>query len=58
VAAGQAADSPTVAQAVKALQHDIKTFVGSSAQIEPQAEGSMERSMGKAKRVLDLRGSR
>ena len=43
-------------QAVKALQHDIKTFVGSSAQIEPQAEGSMERSMGKAKRVLDLRG--
>jgi phenylacetate-CoA ligase len=56
VAAGQAADSATVAQAVKALQHDIKTFVGSSAQIEPQAEGSMERSMGKAKRVLDLRG--
>ena len=41
--------------AAHALQHDIKTFVGTSAQIELRGEGGVERSMGKAKRVLDLR---
>jgi phenylacetate-CoA ligase len=43
--------------AAKALQHAIKTFIGSSASIELRAEGGVERSVGKAKRVLDLRRS-
>ncbi len=56
VAPGQTPEAQAALEAAKALQHDIKTFVGSSAEIELQAEGGMERSMGKAKRVLDLRG--
>ena len=37
------------------LAHDIKTFIGSTAHIELRPTGGVERSMGKAKRVLDLR---
>jgi phenylacetate-CoA ligase len=37
------------------LQHDIKAYVGTSADIELRAEGGVERSMGKAKRVVDTR---
>ncbi|MEY4442675.1 MAG: phenylacetate-CoA ligase, partial [Pseudomonadota bacterium] len=37
------------------LQHDVKTFVGSSIDVELRAEGGVERSQGKAKRVVDLR---
>jgi phenylacetate-CoA ligase len=43
--------------AAKALQHAIKTFIGSSATVELRPEGGVERSVGKAKRVLDLRRS-
>ncbi len=43
--------------AARQLAHDIKTYVGSSASIELRAAGGIERSMGKAKRVLDLRGA-
>ena len=53
--AGLAPDTPVAQAAARALQHDIKTFVGTSAQIELRGEGGVERSMGKAKRVLDLR---
>jgi phenylacetate-CoA ligase len=52
---GVAVDSAEARAAAAALQHDIKTYVGSSAAIELQAEGGVERSQGKAKRVLDLR---
>ncbi len=52
---GVALDSAEARAAVAALQHDIKTYVGSSAAIELQAEGGVERSQGKAKRVVDLR---
>lgn len=52
---GLAPDAPVAQAAAHALQHDIKTFVGTSAQIELRGEGGVERSMGKAKRVLDLR---
>jgi phenylacetate-CoA ligase len=48
-------DSEAARAASKALSHDIKTYIGSSAAIELRAEGGVERSMGKAKRVLDLR---
>jgi phenylacetate-CoA ligase len=52
---GLTTDSPQARNAAKALGQDIKTFVGSSASIELRAEGGVERSVGKAKRVLDLR---
>jgi phenylacetate-CoA ligase len=42
--------------AAAGLAYDIKTFIGSSAKIELRAEGGVERSLGKAKRVVDLRG--
>jgi phenylacetate-CoA ligase len=42
--------------AAKQLQHEIKVFIGSSVAIELKPEGGVERSQGKAKRVVDLRG--
>jgi phenylacetate-CoA ligase len=52
---GIAIDSEAARAASKALAHDIKTYIGSSAAIELRAEGGVERSAGKAKRVVDLR---
>jgi len=37
------------------LAHRIKEFIGISVKVEIAATGSLERSQGKAKRVLDLR---
>ena len=37
------------------LAHEIKTYVGTSARIELRPAGGVERSLGKAKRVLDQR---
>jgi phenylacetate-CoA ligase len=42
--------------AAKRLQHEVKVFVGSHVEVELRPEGGVERSQGKAKRVLDLRG--
>jgi phenylacetate-CoA ligase len=41
--------------AAKALQHDIKAYVGVTADVKIVAAGSVERSIGKAKRVIDRR---
>jgi phenylacetate-CoA ligase len=41
--------------AARQLQHDIKAYIGSSAQIELRPYGGVERSAGKARRVVDLR---
>ena len=41
--------------AARQLQHDVKTFVGTTIAVELKAEGGVERSQGKAKRVVDLR---
>jgi phenylacetate-CoA ligase len=38
-----------------ALQHDIKSLIGVTARIEIVPVGKIERSIGKAKRVIDLR---
>jgi phenylacetate-CoA ligase len=54
--AGIAINSEASRAASTALAHDIKTYIGSSAVIELRAEGGVERSLGKAKRVVDLRG--
>jgi phenylacetate-CoA ligase len=37
------------------LQHHIKSYVGISTRVEIKAVGSVERSIGKAKRVIDTR---
>jgi phenylacetate-CoA ligase len=41
--------------AAEQLAHDIKSYVGTTAKIELRPEGGIERSMGKAKRVVDQR---
>jgi phenylacetate-CoA ligase len=41
--------------AAKALRHDIKAYVGVSADVKAVPAGSIERSIGKAKRVIDRR---
>ena len=52
---GVAPDCTQARAAAKQLQHEIKVFIGSSVAIELKPEGSVERSQGKAKRVVDLR---
>jgi phenylacetate-CoA ligase len=53
---GVSPDSTEARAAAKQLQHDIKVFIGTSVSIELKTEGGVERSQGKAKRVVDLRG--
>jgi phenylacetate-CoA ligase len=52
---GLAHDSGEAQAAAALLQHEIKTYVGTTASIELRAEGGIERSLGKAKRVVDKR---
>ena len=52
---GVAVDSPQASAAAQALQHEIKTYIGTSAKIELRQVGGIERSVGKARRVIDLR---
>ncbi len=52
---GVSPDSTEARAAAKMLQHEIKVFIGSSVAIELKGEGGVERSQGKAKRVVDLR---
>jgi phenylacetate-CoA ligase len=52
---GVSPDSMEARAAAKQLQHEIKVFIGSSVAIELKGEGGVERSQGKAKRVVDLR---
>ncbi|WP_293752561.1 phenylacetate--CoA ligase PaaK [Limnohabitans sp. Rim8] len=53
---GVSPESIEARAAAKLLQHEIKVYIGSSVAIELKAEGGVERSQGKAKRVVDLRG--
>jgi phenylacetate-CoA ligase len=41
--------------AARELEHDIKAYIGSTARIELRPPGGVERSLGKAKRVIDKR---
>ena len=52
---GLSPESIEARAAAKLLQHEIKVYVGSSVEIELRAEGGVERSQGKAKRVVDQR---
>jgi phenylacetate-CoA ligase len=42
-------------QSARALQHAIKTFIGVSADIRVEPTSAIERSVGKARRVIDKR---
>ncbi len=57
VAAGGVASSAAAKAAGQAVQHAMKTYIGTSAHVQVLDIGSIERSMGKAKRVLDLRNT-
>jgi phenylacetate-CoA ligase len=50
-----APESAEAQAAAQTLAHEIKTYVGTSARIELRPCGGIERSLGKAKRVLDQR---
>ncbi len=52
---GLAPDALDARAAAAWLEHEIKAYVGTSATVEVRAPGGVERSMGKAKRVLDQR---
>jgi len=53
-----ALDSARVQAAADALAYDIKAFIGITARIDLRAVNGIERSVGKAKRVVDLRGKK
>jgi phenylacetate-CoA ligase len=53
--AGHAHDSSEAQAAAERLAQQIKAYVGTSARIELRPAGGIERSMGKAKRVVDQR---
>jgi phenylacetate-CoA ligase len=48
-------DSSAAKPAGKELQHHIKSLIGVSSIVEVEPAGAIERSQGKAKRVVDLR---
>jgi phenylacetate-CoA ligase len=45
----------TSARIAAKIEHDIKALIGVSAKVEIVAAGKVERSIGKARRVIDLR---
>jgi len=55
VEASPGAEAEAAARARDALAHDIKAYIGVTAGIELLPEGGIERSVGKAKRIVDLR---
>jgi phenylacetate-CoA ligase len=52
---GLSCDSSEANQAAIKLEHDAKAYIGTSLKVELCPEGGIERSMGKAKRVIDKR---
>ena len=52
---GLSCDSSEAKQAAIKLEHDAKAYIGTSLKVELCPEGGIERSMGKAKRVIDKR---
>jgi phenylacetate-CoA ligase len=48
-------DGAAAQAAAEMLAHEIKAYIGTTARIELRPEGGIERSMGKAKRVVDQR---
>jgi phenylacetate-CoA ligase len=52
---GLSAHSTEAQTAAAKLEHDAKAYIGTSLKVELCSEGEVERSMGKAKRVIDQR---
>jgi phenylacetate-CoA ligase len=52
---GVAPESDEARAAAGQLAHEIKVYVGTTAHIEVRAPGGVERSLGKARRVIDKR---
>jgi phenylacetate-CoA ligase len=52
---GEHVDGAAAVGAASALQHAIKSYIGVSAEVKIESPGAIERSMGKAKRVVDRR---
>ena len=52
---GLSPDSIEARAAAELLRHEVKVYVGSSVEVELRPEGGVERSQGKAKRVVDKR---
>ncbi len=52
---GLYAQDPSVTAAGSQLLYDIKAYIGVSAKLRLENEGTVERSLGKAKRVVDKR---
>src|SRR5262249_18857735 len=50
-----AADESTRTRAAEELAHRIKSLIGITAEVETVVPGGVERSIGKARRILDLR---
>ena len=48
-------DSGDAQAAAERLAYEIKVYIGTSARIEVRPAGGVERSVGKAKRVVDQR---
>ncbi len=55
MAPGHAHDDAQAQTAAQRLAHHIKSLIGTSARIDLRPAGGIERSMGKAKRVVDQR---
>jgi phenylacetate-CoA ligase len=54
-ARADAADEASRAASAHELAHRIKSLIGITAEVDAIAPGGIERSLGKAKRILDLR---
>ena len=52
---GLSCESSEAKQAAVNLEHDAKAYIGTSLKVELCLDGGIERSMGKAKRVIDKR---
>jgi phenylacetate-CoA ligase len=52
---GLSPESLQAQEAARLLQHEIKAYIGTTAEIVLRPENGVERSMGKARRVLDKR---
>ena len=55
VRADQPYDDVALDTAAKDLQHHIKSYIGISTKVNVLAPNSIERSLGKARRVVDKR---
>ena len=55
VAPGLSHETGEARSAAEKLAHHIKSFIGTSARIELRPAGGIERSLGKARRVVDQR---